>query len=272
MVLTIDIGNSTTSIGLFEMGKHAGLPLLANPQRISNKELGDIKSWLLEEKVEAVMIASVVPERNEVFRRVIQGVYKIAPKFIDPSLIKGAYPELGADRVANLIGGRDKFGLPVCVIDFGSATTIDVLKQAQGTRHKAQVDGEYGGGIILPGVEMGLKVLRQDTSLLPEVSFDGEAKASCYRNTGQPQGLPLQKKEEPKLSLLGMSTLECIKSSGYWGELCRIQGLIEKIKQGLNPKFICTGGAGELFAKALGLKYESWLTLWGLYFIWEKKI
>ncbi len=261
-IVCIDIGNSTTSIGLFEMGNREGLPLLANPQRISNKELGDIKSWLLpinrdfrftptNDKVSAVIIASVVPEKNEVFRRVIQGVYKVAPKFVDPSLIKGAYPELGADRVANLIGGYEKFGLSVCVIDFGSATTIDVLKQARGTRHKAQVDGEYGGGVILPGVEMGLKVLHQDTSLLPEVSFVGTIR---------------------ELPLLGKSTIECIKSSSYWGELCRIQGLIEKIKQDLNPKIVCTGGAGELFAKALGLKYEPWLTLWGLYFIWEKSV
>ncbi|MCK4306756.1 type III pantothenate kinase [candidate division WOR-3 bacterium] len=261
-IVCIDIGNSATSIGLFDVVTVREPPLLANPQRISNKKLGDIKSWLLpinrdfrftptNDKVSAVMIASVVPEKNEVFRCVIQGVYGIAPKFVDSSLIKRAYSELGADRVANLIGGYEKFGLPVCVIDFGSAITIDVLKQATGKRQKAKVDGEYGGGVILPGVEMGLKVLHQDTSLLPEVSFVGTIR---------------------ELPLLGKSTIECIKSSSYWGELCRIQGLIEKIKQDLNPKIVCTGGAGELFAKALGLKYEPWLTLWGLYFIWKKSV
>ncbi len=269
MILTIDIGNSATCIGLFNVGtihpSANGLPLPTNPQRISNKELGGIKSWLPKEKVKAVMVASVVPEKNEVFSRVVKGLYDVVPRFIDSSLIKGAYPELGADRIANLIGGRELFGLPLCVIDFGSATTIDVLKQSTVNSQQSTVDGEYGGGIILPGVEMGLRVLHQDTSLLPEIS---------------------QEKREPRMSLLGKSTIECIKSGSYWGELCRIQGLMEKIKcrgsfpprrdfagstQTVLTKFVCTGGAGELFAKSLGVKYEPWLTLLGLYFIWEKE-
>ena len=78
-----------------------------------------------------------------------------------------------------------------------------------------------------------------------------------------------------ELSLLGESTIECIKSGSYWGELCRIQGLIEKIKCMDNSrtaptKFVCTGGIGNLVAESLGVEYEPWLTLWGLYFIWKK--
>lgn len=245
MIIGIDIGNSTTCIGLFNVGTRE----LSLHIRIPNKELGDIKSWFPKEKVKAIIIASVVPDKNEVFYRVIQGFYGIIPKFIEPSLIKGAYHELGADRVANLIGGRELFGLPVCVIDFGTATTIDILSS----------DEEYIGGVILPGVSSGLQSLWQNTSLLPEVSLGG-----AIREIPPP---------------LGKSTRECIISGAYWGEFYRIQGLVGKIKEKLNsrsarkrdkPKFVCTGGAGEVFAKSLSLKYEPLLTLWGLYFAGER--
>lgn len=242
MVIGIDIGNYSTRIGVFEDGK------LIKAHKIPNIELGDIKLWLPKEATKVVIIASVVPAKNEVFYRVIKGFYGIAPKFIDPTLIKGAYSELGADRVANLIGGSELFGLPVCVIDFGTATTIDVLLQK----------GEYSGGIILPGVDLGLQSLHQNTSLLPEVSL----------SVGAIHELPL----------LGKSTSECIKAGAYWGEIYRIQAFIEKIKaivcsQELTPDchFVCTGGMGEVFAKSLSLKYEPWLTLWGLYFATSRK-
>ncbi len=255
MLLTIDIGNSTTCIGLFNVKAVCKPFLLVNPQRISNKKFGDIKSCLPKEKISAVIIASVVPEKNEIFNRVIQGRYDIVPRFVDSSLIEGAYPELGADRVASLIGGGGKFGVPVCVIDCGSATTIDVLENAKSKTQNTKVDGKYGGGIILPGMKMGLKVLHQNTSLLPNVPFD----EAIY-----------------ELLLLGKSTIECIQSGSYWGELCRIQGLIEKIKRKDNQrttpiKFVCTGGIGNLVAKALGFEYDPWLTLYGLYFIWKKQ-
>lgn len=243
MIGGINIGNSFTSIGLFK----AKTPEIYKYVKIANNNLVDIKSQLPKEKVEAVMIASVVPQKNETFARIIEVVYGVVPQFIDPSLLNGAYPELGADRVANLIGGQKLFGLPVCVIDFGTATTIDVLVKNQISKIKTQkVDVKYGGGIILPGVMSGLKSLHQNTALLPEVDFSAEI-----------------------IQLLGKSTHECIKAGAYWGEVYRIQGLITKIKETINPMFICTGGMGEQLAKALALKYEPLLTLYGLYFIWQ---
>ena len=248
MFLGINIGNSFTSIGLFK----AKTPEIYKYVKIANNNLLDIKSQLEvvplpNEKVEAVMIASVVPQKNETFARIIEVVYGIVPQFIDSRLLNGAYPELGADRVANLIGGQKLFGLPICVIDFGTATTIDVLVKNQKAKSKNQkVNVEYGGGIILPGVSSGLKSLHQNTALLPEVEFSAEI-----------------------IQVLGKSTHECIQAGAYWGEKYRIQGLITKIKETINPIFVCTGGMGEQFAKVLSLKYEPLLTLYGLYFIWH---
>jgi type III pantothenate kinase len=241
MIITIDIGNSTIAIGLFRKGE------ISVSHRVANRDLLDIRSWLynmtkgVKEDVEAVVIASVVPEKNEVFRRVIRGLYGLTPIFVGPDLIKGSYPEMGADRAASLLGARQLLGLPVCVIDFGTATTISILSE----------DGEYAGGMIFAGIELGLKSLDQRTSRLPPVS------ASV--------------KDSPELPLLGKSTMECMKSGAYWGEVCRIEGLLRRIEQSMNPEFVCTGGAGEAVARALSLRYEPWLTLWGLYYAWKKE-
>jgi type III pantothenate kinase len=229
MFLGIDIGNSTVSIGLFKNKK------LIRAWRIQNESLIDIKTYLPKERISSVKIASVVPEKNELFSCIIQEIYNLSPYFVDSTLIKGTYRSLGADRIANLIAGQKLFGLPVCVIDFGTATTIDVL------------DKEYLGGIILPGVELGLRALHQHTSLLPLVSFS----KMCGK----------------ELPLLSKSTQQCIESGVYWGELYKIKGIIDKIKALFNPNFVCTGGMSKIFAHSLALPYEPWLTLWGLYFV-----
>ncbi|MDI6840190.1 MAG: type III pantothenate kinase [bacterium] len=236
MVLAIGIGNSTTCIGLFEGRK------LINPQRIANNKLAGIKEWLPNKKLEAVIISSVIPEKDEVFTRVIYGFYKIAPIFINAKYLNGAYAGMGADRIANLIGGSKLFGLPICVVDFGSATTIDVLS----------AKGEYVGGIILPGVKLGLQSLHQHTALLPIISVPKVATA-----------------------ILCKSTKECIKAGAYWGEISRINGLLNGIKKNFNKKrcnlkFVITGGLGNIFSKPLNVLYEPWLSLYGLNFIWVK--
>ena len=237
MVLAIDIGNSTIHIGLFKTSQSNNVPSLIYSKRIVNNELGDIKSHLPKETIEAVAISSVVPSKNEIFARVIIGVYGTSPYFIRTSSIKSAYPGLGADRIANLIGGRELFGLPVCVIDFGTATTIDVLAS----------NNEYAGGVILPGINLQVNCLHQHTSLLPVASQPNE------------------------LSVLGKSTIECIHAGIYQGEIYRIKGFIEEIRAKFDPKFVCTGGLGEFFTNYLSVKYEPYLTLFGLYFALNEK-
>ncbi len=233
MVLAIDIGNKTTCIGLFRDNK------LINPQRIPNNELFDIQTYLPQRKIDSVLISSVVPAKNEVFTRAIQGFYELSPIFIDLTYLKGAYPGMGADRVANLIGGKRLFGLPLCVVDFGTATTIDTLNSK----------GKYVGGIILPGIKSGFDILHNKTAILPKISFPTRT----------------------ELPLLGKSTKECIESGAYWGEVFRIKGLLKEIKKTIEVKLVITGGLGKLFSKPLDASYEPWLTLWGLKFsLWKK--
>ena len=139
---------------------------------------------------------------------------------------------MGTDRVANLIGGRELLGLPVCIIDFGTATTIDVLNK----------NNKYAGGLILPGIQTGAEALHNSTALLPLV----------------------ENLKEEKVIRLGRSTEECIKSGIYRGEYERIKGLATVIRKQYNPYFIVTGGMGSKLAKMLDFKYNPWLTLYGL--------
>lgn len=226
MNLCINIGNHSVALGLFNKDK------LLNPVRIPNNELIDLRSVLPVRKVQHIRISSVVPQKNEMFLCVLKAVYGVKPDFISPKVIKGSYSSMGADRVANLLGARKQMGLPVCVIDFGTATTIDVLAK----------NDKYAGGVIIPGLEIGANALNQYTALLPKINV-----------------IELGSKK-----LLQKSTRECIESGIYWGEYYRIKGIVEEIKSKFHPRFIVTGGAGKKIADALKLKYNPWLTLYGL--------
>lgn len=226
MNLCVNVGNCSVILGLFENGK------LKSPLRIPNKKIIDLKLVLPDRKVSHIIISSVVPSKNEVFSLMMKSVYRITPKFITPRLIKDAYSSMGTDRVANLLGGKKLKGLPVCVIDFGTATTIDVLGK----------DNKYKGGLIMPGLEMGAMALHELTALLPAIN--------------------LGKIDDKKL--LNKSTKKCMESGIYNGEYFRIKGAVTEIKNKTNPKFVITGGAGKRIASLLKFEYNPWLALYGL--------
>jgi type III pantothenate kinase len=227
MNLCINIGNNNILLGRFVKEK------LLNPLRISHKTLLDIKSILPAKKPENVIISSVVPNKNELFANIVGAIYGIKPEFITPKLLNGSYSSMGADRVANLLGGRKLLGTPVCVIDFGTATTIDVLDK----------NNKYAGGIILPGIQTGIMALHNSTALLPLMEDINNATLK---------------------TILQRTTKECIESGVYWGEYNRIKGLTDSIKKQFNPHFIVTGGMGERLAKLLNFEYTPYLTLYGL--------
>jgi type III pantothenate kinase len=123
--------------------------------------------------------------------------------------------------------------MPICVIDFGTATTIDVLDK----------NNKYAGGIILPGIQTGVMALHNSTSLLPLIENTSKTNLK---------------------TILQRNTKECIESGIYLGEYNRIKGLTNDIKKQFNPRFIVTGGMGEKIAILLNFEYNPWLTLYGL--------
>ncbi|MDD5529093.1 MAG: type III pantothenate kinase [bacterium] len=227
MNLCINIGNNNILLGTFVKEK------LLNPLRISHKTLVDVKAIFPVRKPENIIISSVIPNKNELFSTILYAIYGIKPEFITPKLLNGSYASMGADRIANLLGGKKLLGPPVCVIDFGTATTIDVLDK----------NNRYSGGIIMPGIQTGIMALHNSTALLP--LMDDINKTNLK-------------------TILQRTTKECIESGVYLGEYNRIKGLTDSIKKQFNPHFVVTGGMGEKLAELLNFDYNSWLTLYGL--------
>ncbi len=141
---------------------------------------------------------------------------------------------VGSDRLANAAGAYARHGGDVMVIDFGTATNIDVVAH----------DGAYVGGVIAPGVNLSLEALHQGAAALPHVDI------------GQPE------------KVIGTNTVACIQSGIFWGYVGLIQGLITRVRAeyGTSMKVIGTGGLAPLFAQGENLfdKIEGDLTMHGL--------
>ncbi len=244
LILAIDIGNENTKLGLFKDKK------LVKHKKVPTHHILDIKSLLKEfiskETPFKAIVSSVVPSINTLFSIALE-IMNIDVFFIDGEIktpIKLAYKNLGADRIANLYGAREITTPPFCVIDMGTATTVDIVSKS----------GEHIGGLIIPGMEMGLKTLAH----LPKIATEdvGVTFLLSQRNPDLAGS---------RYPLIGKNTNECIKSGIYWGEVCRIEGIINKIQEQMGKiNIIITGGAGGLIAKGIKLPYYPNLTLIGL--------
>lgn len=187
MLLTIDVGNSSTSFGIFEGNTlkrkwHVKTQLLASY---------DLNKYLGHE----VVVSSVVPDVDKIIKRKLPKA-----KFISAKKIKGLRirikGEVGADRAVNAYAARELYGSPAIVVDFGTATTFDVISK----------DGEYLGGAIVPGIQMSADALHSMTAKLPRVEIKKPNK------------------------IIGNSTVEAIRSGVYYGYIALVQGMIENYK------------------------------------------
>ena len=173
MILTVDIGNTNTVFGLYDKTK---LVYKFRVQSIHDKTTDEYASLLLTllernnvspKSIDGAIIASVVPQLLYTFNRMIKKYLKITPLIVNNQLKTGITmkvdnpKEVGADRIANAVAGVKKYGKPCIVIDFGTATTFDIVND----------NGEYIGGIICQGIMLASKMLRSNTAQLPEVSI-----------------------------------------------------------------------------------------------------
>jgi len=257
MLLTFDIGNTNIVIGIFENDKliHKWR-LLSDGKKTADDYAVDIIELLLTDKIDClqikgVIIASVVPTLTN---RICEAVQKFtSDSVVKKILVVGDNKtnlnidiqvpnknEVGYDRLINSIAGFKKFGGNLIIIDFGTATTFDVVGK----------NGEYLGGVIAPGVNLSLKALHDMTAQLPKIS------------------VKYQK------NVIGKTTTEAMNSGVYFGYISLIEGMIEKIEKELNQKTtrIITGGLAEIFKDALkntAKHHEPDLTLEGLRLIYE---
>ena len=149
--------------------------------------------------------------------------------------------ELGTDRIINAIAANDEYDAPLIVIDFGTATTFDIIDSS----------GTYKGGLICPGIKLSLKSLNNDTAQLPLIDL------------------------KKTINVVGRDTKSAIESGIYWGYVSLVEGLIKKIKNEMsieNFTVIGTGGLSHIFKEDIKeINYfNDELTLKGLYLINNK--
>ncbi len=229
MLLVVDAGNTNVVFAVHDGAAWRGIwRIRTEAQRTSD----EYAVWLLllldrirlkPEQVSAAVIGTVVPAALYHLRRLCRDWFSIEPLIARASLdwgfdIRVDNPEeVGADRLLNALAGHRRFGGPLIVVDFGTATTFDVVDR----------DGAYLGGVIAPGINLSIEALHHAAARLPRIGI------------GRPQ------------AVIGRSTVAAMQSGVYWGYVGLIEGLVAHIKgeYGAPMKVIATGGLAPLFAE-----------------------
>lgn len=225
MLLTIDIGNTATSIAVFDGDTIVFKNKLLTPNEITVTYLKSLIKKEFRRPVKDVIVSSVVPFVDDTLKDSLRKHFHKEAYFIDHTTdtgitIKIDYPpELGADRIADAVGGLHFFNPPIIVIDHGTAITFDVISR----------DYEYIGGCIFPGIELSIHSLAEKTAKLERIHFS-----------------------IPK-SILSTNTEDHIRAGIYY---CCLGGLSYMIKEykkitGKDTKVIATGGLSKYFRKKI---------------------
>ncbi len=251
VLLALDVGNTNTTIGVFR-GEE-----LANSFRLTtttNRTVDELGLWLRQllhwahislDELEGVIVGSVVPTLDPALGQAIARYLHTKPLFVAPG-IKSGMPlrvetpqELGADRLCNAVAAFAEYGGPVVVVDFGTATTWDLVSAA----------GEFVGGIIAPGLEIAAEALFSRAAKLPRVEL-----------------------EAPK-QVIGKATVDSMQSGLVFGYVALVEGLTSRVLAELGGgKVIATGGLAPVLAKHTKVFHavDATLTLKGLRILWEK--
>lgn len=250
MLLTVDIGNTSINIGLFDSDALVEKFKLASDKDLSQEEYEVLLKTLCRQyNIEGCIIASVVDELSKKFKSSVDNVFKINSIMLTSECKTGVNivlenpKEAGADRIANACGALMLYKRPCIVVDFGTATSFDIVNSK----------GEFIGGVIAPGVNLQMKVLNKFTSKLPKIDVATSNKA------------------------IGNSTTEAILSGVIRGTACMIDGLVEQCEQELGEKatLVATGGYSGLISNYLKRPFDfinPTLTLEGLRFLYNLQL
>lgn len=252
MLFALDVGNSNTMVGLF-----AGPRLESHWRLTTNRaqtvdEFGFLLHGLLAQRgfagrtFDGAIVASVVPPLDAMIRQALERLCGQPPLFVGPGIKTGmpihydSPADVGADRIVNAVAGFERVGGPLIVVDFGTATTFDVVSAR----------GEYLGGIICPGLAISAEALFARTARLPRVEV-----------------------RRPE-RLIGNTTVGSIQSGLFYGYVGLVASLLDRLQAELGgeARVLATGGLAPLLAPqipALGVPDEM-LTLTGLRLLWER--
>src|SRR5688500_3526784 len=253
MLLAIDAGNTNIKLGVYQ-GPTFRAKWRLIPEYLPGEEYGTELLRLFEgsgleiKDVEAIIIASVVPQLNDTLRMMSERYLQLTPRFVDHTtntglkLLYDRPAQLGADRIVASVAAVEKSGAPCIVVDFGTATTFNAINSKR----------EYLGGIIAPGLMTAADALFSRAAKLPRVAIERPAK------------------------VIGTSTIAAMQSGLFYGYASLIDGLIERMIEEMEdaPKVIATGGLARLMEHAS--KYtrhiDENLTLDGLRIIHERNV
>ena len=250
-LLAVDVGNTNTVLGLYrdrELAHHWRLTTRrdATADEIALSVQGLLASKPGEARPASVIVASVVPSLKFPMRQAFRQLFEREPLFVEPGIRTGmpilyeVPHEVGADRIVNAVAAFAKVGGPCIVVDFGTATTFDVVT----------AKGEYAGGVIVPGIAISAEALFEKAARLWRVEIRRPDR------------------------VVGKTTAGSIQSGLYFGYLSLVDGVIDRIAQeiGSTPRVIATGGLAELFGGGSQRieEVDPLLTLTGLLLIHDR--
>ena len=231
MLLSVDIGNTNITLGIFEKENLVNTFRLASDKELSQIEYEVLLKTLLKDfEIKSCVIGSVVEELSQILKLACDNVLGIRSLLVNPSDDYGMKiclknpKEIGADRIANAIGAKNKYSLPAIVVDIGTATTFDIVSK----------EGDFLGGVIMPGLNLQFKALNMNTSKLPRINAGISEKA------------------------IGDSTENALLSGIMRGSACAIEGLINQCELELGEKatIIATGGHSRLVSEYMIRRFD----------------
>lgn len=254
MLLAVDVGNTNITLGVFDGENLEGTFRITTGIARTSDEYGVAIAEILKyngitkDKIRNVIVASVVPN---VMHSLLSGIIKyfdIHPVIVEPGIKTGIKVitenprQIGSDRIVDAAGAYELYGGPVLVLDFGTATTYDLIGE----------DGSFISGVTAPGIRISAKALWEDAARLPEIEIRKPA------------------------SILAKETTSSMQAGLIYGQIGQTEYIVEHMikESGFDKvKVIATGGLGGIIAKETKCidVYDPNLTLQGMRFIYNKQ-
>jgi len=249
-LLVVDVGNTNIVLGVYRGDELTGSWRLATARERTADEYGILSRQLIgihgTPELDAAIVSSVVPPLNQPVASMIRQYFGIEPLFVEPGIKTGVAihvdnpNEVGADRIVNCVAAHGAYGGPTIIVDFGTATTFDVVT----------ADAKYVGGVIAPGLNISAEALFARAARLPR----GDIRKPPH--------------------IIGTNTVVNMQAGLYFGYLGLVDGILARMKREIEgvKRVIATGGLAALFQGESEYidEVDPELTLKGLKMIWDR--
>lgn len=254
MLLTIDVGNTNITIGVFDKEELLTTFRMTTKLQRTSDEYGIVIMDLLEHNkvkvgdIRDVIVSSVVPNVMHSLCSALIKYFDIHPLVVEPGIKTGIRitsenpRQIGADRIVDAVGAFELYGGPVIVIDYGTATTYDFI----------DCDGNFFAGVTSPGIRISAKALWEDAAKLPEIEIKKPA------------------------SILARETISSMQAGLVFGQIGQTEYIVKHMIEEAgfsNVKVVATGGLGKMIASETDCidVYDQTLTLQGMRLIYKKQ-